>query len=158
MENPNQLKTLIERRFKDLQEYTAAYNKLAQKNKDEVMEKAKEQFKINPEKVDLEAIGKEVFLTSGFHQADIRKMQEGLLAAYKVYEELDGEKEFSKELIESIEFLKASLPKQFFIYSTSNDEFEEVEKGRLEKAKKDYTEKNYFKIFEQQIKRALANE
>jgi len=158
MENTKQITLVIERKFQELQEYTEAYNKLSQKNKEEVMDKARLQFQKNPEKVDLESIGRDIFLTSGFHQADIRKMQEGLLSAYKIFEELGIEYTFSQDLLDAISFLKSSLPKQFFAYSTSKEEFEEIEKGKLEQAKEDYTKKNYFKLFEDQIKKAIANE
>lgn len=153
-----ELKKLVEQKYHELQEYTVAYNIKAAKQKTDILDKAKIKFKKDPKTVDLNELARDVFLLSGFHQADIRKLQESFLSAYQVYLHLGGEEAFSEEIANTALILKNSLPKQTFNYNESSKAFEEVEEGRLEIIKKDYKEKNYFKMFERQILSILGTD
>lgn len=157
METLKRLQTIVERKYKELQEYTSAYNEMASGIKSNMIDSSKEKFKKHPESIDIDEIGKS-FLILGFHQADIKKLQEDLISVYKVYNELGDESVFDSELVTAVNILKNSISKQFFIFNPVKLTFEELEAGRVEQAKKDYRDKNYFRLFESQIQKLLSDE
>lgn len=153
MELIDQIFSSVNQKFKELQDYTNVYNEKAKNDREVIIEQAKEQFKKDPNSVDIEEIGRDVLFVNGFHQTDIRRLQNSLLEVYKIYRELGGDKEFSKELEETVNYLKLNLPKQIFV--TKAGVFEEIEEGKLEKLTTDYKEKNYYRLFEAQVKQLL---
>lgn len=147
--------TIIESKYQELATYTKIFNKKAEEDKTRLAA-SKDLFQANPEDLDLEALGLDVFYLNGFHQLDLRQMQERLLTAYNFYRELGGDKVFEEELENTVGVLRNMLPKQMFVISEGK--LQEIEAGSVEKLKNDYKEKGYYKLFEKQIKQVLGGE
>ena len=153
MKNSEKLKTIVEKKFSELQEYTSIYTKKAESQKKKLLSEIKEKFKENPEEVDVKSIAKNMFFINGFHQADIRKLQVQLLDFYNLVKEIEPKVEFNKEIVDTILVLKNSLPQQLF--TVDKGELKEIEKCKVSKMKQDFEDKNYFALYEQQIKNIL---
>lgn len=151
MENSEKAKSYIIKKYEELQSYSTAYNKKASTQKDKLMNTYKAEFKANPNSVDLTEVARDMFYINGFHQADIRKLQVQLLDSYILVKEIFPEVEFSKDIETTLVILKGNLQKQIFI--EDEGEFEEIEKGKLDTLKKDFKDRNYFKMFEAQVKK-----
>lgn len=149
-----ELKRVVNLRFTELKEYTETFNSEVSKKREEVINKAKEDMKKDPDSVNLEDLAYETMFLTGFHQTDIRKLQEQLLMAYDLYRELGGEDTFEKDLEEAVQFLKVNLPKRIFV--PKNGKFEEIEDGYLDKMKTNYKAQNYYKMFEGPLKQILS--
>jgi hypothetical protein len=149
MKTLTKLHKLVIQKHSELEEYSTLYNKRAEVARTELIEKNKEIFKKNPEKVDLKEIAKEVFYINGFHQADIRNLQVSFLEAHTLYNQLDGVEEFPEGVSDVAGILKNNLPNQRYVVTKGS--FVEVVEGSTKKMLDDYESKNYFKIFEAQI-------
>lgn len=75
------------------------------------------------------------------------------MMAYKLYRQLGGDAEFPKELEDTILYLEVNLPGQIFVCRDGS--LEEIVEGNLERLLKEYKEKNYFRLFESQIKQIV---
>lgn len=153
MENSKRLKEEVEKRFRELEEYTNAFNEKATSDRRKYIEDNKLKFKEESEEVDISTIAKEYFYLNGFHQMDVRILQTEFLSAYTIYKKVFSGEELSKDIESTAKILKGSIQRQFF--TLEGGEFKELEEGRKDKALKDFEDRNYFKIFEKQIKQAL---
>lgn len=149
MDYLDKLKSGVEKKFNELQEYTSVYNKKSKEERTKLMTEYKEEFIKNPAKVDLKAIAKDMLYINGFYQTDIRKLQVQLLDLYNFSKDVNPEIEFSKEIVDTVTILKNSLPKQLFV--VEDGELKEIEKGKTEQLKEDFEKRNYFNMFEKQI-------
>jgi hypothetical protein len=154
MEFLEEIKRVVNSRFTELKDYTETFNKEVAKKREDVILQAKEKMKENPDSVNLEEIAYETMFLTGFHQTDIRKLQEQLLMAYDLYRELGGEEKFETDLEEAVQFLRVNLPKRIFV--AKNGKFEEIEEGYLDKMKTNYKSQNYYKMFEGPLKQILS--
>lgn len=155
METLETLKGIVISKFTELQDYTKAYNQKAGTDRTKIME-SREILESDPDKFDVDTIGRDILFINGYHQVDIRRLQENALTAYKLYRELGGDAEFDKELMDTMGILQASLPKQLFVLE--NGKFVEIEEGRVDTLKQEYKSKGYFKFFEEQVRKLVANE
>ena len=153
MENIEKFKLEVERKYKELQIYSKLYNSKASLQRESLMNEHKEAFKKNPDSVDISAIAKNMFYLNGFYQADIRKLQNQLLDIYTILKVVYPEITFSKDVEDVINILKTNLPKQLFV--TEDGEFKEIEKGKKDELIKDFEQKQYFKMFDKQIRNIL---
>lgn len=153
MEIKENLKNLIDTKYLELSSFGKEFNKQAKVQRTKLMTEHKKAFDVDPESVDLEAIAKDMFYLNGFYQADIRRMQVQLVDIYNTGKFAFPDLEFSEELEATVSMLKTSLPKQLFILK--DGEFIELEPGRKDELIKDYTEKKYFKLFEDKLKNLL---
>lgn len=149
----NKIKSLVEKKFEELQEYSKLYNDKAKNHREKLMSEHKDAFLKDPGSLDLQTIAKEMFYLNGFYQADIRKMQVQFLEQYSIAKELNPEISFSDEIETTVGVLKANLPKQVFV--VKEGKFEEIEKGKLEELTSEFESKGYYKLFEDQIKKIL---
>lgn len=149
MDYAKKLKELVEKKYLELQEYSSLYSKKSTLQREKLMTEHKEAFIKNPGEVDVKAIGRDMFYLNGFYQTDIRRMQVQLLDLYILVKDVDPNIEFSKEIIDTVNILKNSLPNQLFV--VKEGEFHEIEKGKIESLKKDFEEKNYHQFFEKQV-------
>lgn len=147
------LKEQVLKKYEELQTYSTTYNIKAKAQRDKLMNEHKDAFKNDPNSVDVNAIAKDMFYLNGFYQADIRKLQVQLLDIYNFSKDIAPELEFPKELDNTITILKGNLPGQMFIVVDGN--FEEIEKGKVDSLTADFEKKGYYKIFEEQVKKAL---
>ena len=148
------IKQEVELRYNELQEYAKLFNTKSEKDRTEIMERHAVKFKENPEEVDTVTIAKEMLYINGFHQADIRKMQQDFLSTFVVSKKIFPELEYSEDIEKTAKVLQQALPAQVFV--VDNGVFKEVEKGRREKLMSDFDEKGYFKLFEAQISKLLG--
>ena len=153
MEYRKLLKSQVEKKFDELQEYSSVYSKLSTSNRKKIMEEHKVQFAKDPSKVDIKEIARDLFYINGFYQTDIRKLQNQLLDIYTFAKDVDPEIEFSKELTDVITVLKNSLPKQLFV--VTDGELQEIEEGKMEELKESFDVRGYYSIFEKQVKTIL---
>jgi len=153
MSNEEKLKSVVERKFNELQEFAKEYNKKATNQREKLMKEHKVAFEKDPESVNIEEIAKDMFYLNGFYQADIRKLQTELLDYYTISKEIAPEVVFSEDIEATVGVLKANLPKQ--IFTLDNGEFKEIEKGKQEELIKDFEKKGYYKLFADQVKKVL---
>ena len=149
MDYLKKLKEAVEKKYSELQTYSTNYNLRAKSQREQLMNEHKEAFKNNPESIDVKAIAKDMFYLNGFYQTDIRKLQVQLLEFYALVKDIAPELEFGTEIETTIIALKGSLPGQLFV--VVDGEFQEIEKGQIEKLSKDYEDRGYYKMFESQI-------
>lgn len=153
MENRKQYKALVEVKYKELHDYSKLYNKISTEQRTKLLEEHKEAFEKDPNSVDLEAIAKNMFYMNGFYQTDIRKMQIQFVDIYNTVKYCHSDIEFSTDLEESVQALKSILQKQLFI--VVDGDFKEIEEGQIDKLRSDFDKKNYYSLFEKQVKQIL---
>lgn len=154
MELLSDVKKYVERVYRDLQEYTQAYNTTTQEQRLKVFEEAKAAFKKDPESVDVETVARDTLFMGSFQQTDIRRLQQKLIIAYNIYRELGGDEKFEDDIEKAVQFLKASLPKAIFV--AKNGKLEEVEKGTVERLQKDYEDRDLFRMFKPTLMQLLS--
>lgn len=153
MSTKESIEKIINKKFKELQEYTSTFSKKAESNREELITKYKPEFMKDNSKVDIKDLARDMFYMNGFFQADIRLLQTELLNIYNFSKELFPELEFNSELEEVIKVLKVNLNKQLYVINEGT--FEEIEEGTTEKLKKNFDKNNYFSMFENKIKTLL---
>lgn len=155
MDTLKTLEGIVRTMYNELQEYTKTYNKKAEEDRAKLL-KSRSILESEPDNFDVDSIARDIMFINGHHQVDIRKLQESTLTAYKLYRSLGGDSEFDKEMIDTMNILQASLPKQIFV--VDKGEFVEIEEGRVETLKKEYRSKGYYKYFESQVKKLMDDE
>ena len=153
MKLADKLKEQVVKKYSELQNYSTVYNTRAKTQRDKLMNEHKEAFAIDPKSIDINAIAKDMFYLNGFYQADIRKLQVELLNLYTMVKDVAPKLEFPKEVETTVTILKGNLPGQIFIAVDGG--FDEIESGKVDNLTKDFEEKGYYKLFEEQVKKIL---
>lgn len=153
MEIEKRIKDVLVKKYEELQGYSNAFNSRAKKQREDIMLKHKEAFQKDPTSVDVKDIARNMFYINGFMQLDVRKLQTQLLDLYNFSKEIYPELELPEALVDTVTVLKESLQKQTFVEDSG--ELVEIEKGKVEKLLKDFDNKNYFNLFEAQVKTLL---
>jgi hypothetical protein len=147
------VKKIIEKKYNELQTYSKVYNTQSAEHRNQLMNKHKEDFLKDPNSVDLKTIAKDMFYINGFHQADIRKLQNDFIASVDMAKEIYPEITFDEDVNATIKILKTNLPRQIFV--VEDNKLVEIEEGKVAKLKEDFDKKGYLEMFEKQIKQIL---
>ena len=140
---------ILNKSLAELQQYTDVYNTQVKQKREEHITKNIDNYKKDPNSVDLGVIAKEVFYMNGFHQLDIRRLQTTFLNNYNLFKALEPEIKVSDEVEAVASILKVNLGSQMF--TVSDGTFKEIIADSVKEALEKYEANNYFKLFESQI-------
>ena len=155
MKTLDKIHKLVTSKYTELEAYTKTYSREREVLMKDMETKYKGNFLKDPDSIDIKVIAKDYFYKIGFHQMDVRTLQMRFLAAYLLYKELDGDKEFTPDLEGTVGVLKKVLLNQMYVENSGK--FNEIVEGEVDRISEDYEAKGYYKMFEGQLNK-LFNE